>query len=283
MGAVSNLADTAEFRVALIESSSGMLLAKHEANGFHLPRVRIPKWTRPAEEINEAVRKEWHLNSLVLKLLPTTDNRPTCAVAEVIASLNADARCDLSLKGVAALVDQELDAEESASIYSIIANKSVSTRPFSRCGWLREAQEWIHRSVPDQAVEFSEDFRQYNANDSFVLVRLGIKGGRSYWLKATGEPNTHECGLTVKLAKLFPDYLPIIVAVREDWNAWVTEDAGSALGTIEHLEVLTAAVSALADLQILSLPHISSLEQAGCMDRTLGRILVHLPENDRTS
>jgi len=212
----------------------------------------------------------------VLKLLPTTDTRPACAVVEVTSSLNSDTQRHLVLKGVEDLDDAELNSDEDTSLCTIMRDESAPFGPFSRRGWLKEAQEWIQHTVP--GVEFTADFRQYNAGDNFALVRLGIKGSRSCWLKATGEPNTHECGLTVKLADLFPEYLPVVVAVREDWNAWVTEDAGSSLSTVDKLEVLIDAVTALAELQTLSLPHVPQLEQAGCVDRTLGRVLNHLPE-----
>lgn len=280
MDTVATNSETVEYRVALVDSSGPLVVGVAEPEGYHLPRVRIPKWTRPAEEINDALRRDWQLNTLVLTILYTGDERPACAVAEALPSDNASASlpCNLALQDIEQLSESDLDASERLAIRNVIAGNGFVAGPFFRRGWFREAQAWLRKSIPGQSAEFSGDFRQYNASDTFALLRLGTTDGQRYWLKATGKPNIHECALTVELSKLFPEHLPTLIAVREDWNAWLTEDAGRPLGGGHDLELLTAAVEALADLQIRSIEYIPLLRAAGCMDRSLTAVRQDLPE-----
>jgi hypothetical protein len=278
MDTATHLADTTEYRVALIAPSAMKLLAECDVNGLHLPRVRIPKWTRPAEEINEAIRKQWQVTSIVLTLLQTNNDRPSCAVAELISSPDAGFANTLMLKNIDCLDEVELNVEERASLKSLIAGDAAPSGPFSRRGWLKEAQEWIQSSIPDRDIEFTEEIRQLNASDTFALIRLGTKNGGAYWLKATGDPNKHERALSVELSRRFPELLPSLIADREDWNAWVTEDAGKPLGGTQDIKLLLKATESLADLQTLSLGHVAELRAAGFMDRRLAVMQAHLPE-----
>ena len=278
MDTATHLADTTEYRVALIDSSAMTLLAERDVNGLHLPRVRIPKWTRPAEEINNAIRKKWQVPSIVLTFLHTTNGRPDCAVAELISSPDTGVANPRLLKTVECLDEVELNIEERASLNSMIAGDAAPPGPFSRRGWLKEAQEWIQSSIPDRDIEFTEEIRQLNASDTFALIRLGTKNGGAYWLKATGDPNKHERVFSVELSKRFPEYLPSLIADREDWNAWVTEDAGETLGGTQDIKLLLKATESLADLQTMSLGHVAELRAAGFMDRRLAVMQAHLPE-----
>jgi hypothetical protein len=276
MSIVSNLSDDTEFRVALLDPSSGMVMAVRRADGFYLPRVRIPKGARPAKEINDAVRHKWQLTSLVLTFLYRNDGRQACVVAEVTSPHSATLPGDLELHSIESIEFADLDGYERTSLWGIVAGHSALSAPFAHLGWIKEAQDWIKSYV--SAADFSGEVRQYNASGTFALLRLSTKSGQSYWLKATGVPNKHEFSINIELAKLFPGYLPTLVAMRQDWNAWVTEDGGAPLGDIQDLEILTAAVEALADLQFLSLDHISQLEVAGCMNRRLSALRQHLAD-----
>jgi hypothetical protein len=278
MDTATHLADTTEYRVALIDSFTTKLLAESDVNGLHLPRVRIPKWTRPAEEINDAIRKQWQVTSIVLTLLETTNDRPGCAVAELLSSPETGPTNALLLKDIECLDEAELNAKERASLTSLIAGDAAPSGPFSRRAWLKEAQEWIQSSVSDLDIEFTGEIRQLNAGEAFALIRLGTTNRGAYWLKATGDPNKHERAFSVELSKRFPEYLPSLIADREDWNAWVTEDAGEPLGGTQNFEHLLKATESLADLQSLSLCHVTELRAAGFMDHGLAVMQARLPE-----
>jgi hypothetical protein len=271
-------ASSVEYKVVLAGFASEMILAIPGDGTFRLPRVFIPKWTRPAEEITRELRDNWNLNTVVVHLFPNQGSLPTSAVAEVIDTRTAKGDSFLRLCGIGEIDRTELDTYEREQVYGVLSGSKTPSGPFSRLGWLKDAQEWIQNSLGDRPVDFATDFRQYNAGDTFALVRFATCSGSAYWLKATGEPNKHEFTITTALSELFPQYLPPLVAKREDWNAWVTEDVGDPLGCVQDLEILARAVEALADLQILSLDYVSRLSAAGCMDRNLKVVQSHLPE-----
>jgi hypothetical protein len=269
---------TTEYKVILAGLASEQILAISEGRTFRLPRVLIPKLTRPAEEITREIRENWNLNTVVVGLFPNGGSRAISAVVEVIDAFHLEGDSVLQQCGIKEIERADIDADEREQIGSVLSGTNESSGPFSRLGWLKDAQEWIRSSLRDNHVDFAADFRQYNASDEFALVRLPAFDGSVYWLKATGEPNRHELTITVMLSKLFPRHLPAVVARRDDWNAWVTKDAGTPVGTSKTLEGLTRAVDALAELQIESLGHIACLEGNGCFDQRLTRVHMHLPE-----
>ena len=270
-------ATTVEYKVILAASESKMVYAIPDGNVFRLPRVRIPKWTRPAEEITRELRENWNLNTIVLTLLSNGESQPVCVVAEVMDARNLEDAPSLRLSSLQDIARTELDVGELDHVSGVLSGKA-NPGPFSRPGWLRDVQRWMHKSLPDRRIDFTDEFRQYNAGNAFSLMRFATRYGPAYWLKATGGPNTHEFAVTVTLSELFPQYLPPLVAVREDWNAWITEDAGIPLGSSQTLPVLTQAVEALAELQMQSLAHMSRLEGAGCFDMRLVNVHAHLAE-----
>lgn len=267
---------TVEYRVVLAVAATDLILTIAEGDTFRLPRVHIPKWTRPAEEITRELRDSWNLNTIVLDLHPSRNLRPACVVAEVMSTTERDSA--LCMRSIEDVVETDLDLPEREQIHDVLSGTSGTLGPFSRPGWLLEAQEWIQHSLRDRSVTFVNEFRQYNAGNAYALVRFVTRSGPAYWLKATGESNRHELAVTATLSELFPQYLPPFVAKREDWNAWVTEDAGRPLGTSQTLAGLTRAVGVLAELQIQSLEHVPRLEKTGCFDQRLTTVLARLPE-----
>lgn len=278
MGNLLQTVETVAYKVILVVAASKVVLAIEEGRRFRLPRVFIPKWTRPAEEITKAIQEQWNLNAIVLRILPTREAQPACAVTEVIGSRIAEAYQTFCSCVVDAIDKADLDVTEQERVSAVLVGDAGSDGPFSRLGWVQEAQAWIQQSLSDRSVDFSDDVRQYNAGDTFALIRFGTREGRAYWLKATGEPNKHEYNLISTLSKLFPEHLPPLVATRDDWNAWVTAEAGSPVGESQSLESLTRTVESLAELQIRSIGHIPCLEAAGCFDNRLGVLRGRLVE-----
>jgi hypothetical protein len=132
--------------------------------------------------------------------------------------------------------------------------------------------------VPGNPIEFLEDIRQFNASATFALVRLGTREGPAYWFKAAGKPNDRECEVTTTLSRLFPQHLPVLVAAREDWNAWVTQEAGEPLSSSLTLPALEQAVAGLVELQIRSTTHIPELLSVGCFDQRTVILKAHVDE-----
>jgi hypothetical protein len=112
----------------------------------------------------------------------------------------------------------------------------------------------------------SGNFRQLNASPTFSLIRLETNGP-ALWFKAVGEPNQREFPITLTLAKLFPDCLPTILADRQDWNGWLTQEVeGTHLSETQEPALWEAAASALAELQIQSIRCADQIIAVGAHD-----------------
>src|ERR1700733_14255400 len=233
MNESATAASTVEYKVVLAGSAPEKIFAVPEGRTFRLPRVHIPKWTRPAEEITRELRENWNLNTVVVGRFLSAKSQPPCAVAELINTQSTEGNPYLPSCNIDEIDKNDLDANEREQVRGVISGTNKPSGPFSRLGWLKDAQEGIQNSLSGRRVDFSADIRQYNAGDTFALLRFGTRSGSIYWLKATGEPNKHELALTATLSALFPQYLPPLVATREDWNAWVTEHAGEPLGGVQ--------------------------------------------------
>jgi hypothetical protein len=98
------------------------------------------------------------------------------------------------------------------------------------------------------------------------LVRFETSGP-AVWFKAVGKPNLREFPITFALAKLFPQYLPPILAARPEWNGWLAlEVEGTSLGETQDIRHWKPAASALAKLQIESTDRSPVLIDSGARD-----------------
>ena len=252
-----------QYRVALVLPRTRRVLAKRQGKDLLLPRVNIPKWTRPAHELTTRIQEKWNLASVVIDCLPTLQPSLPCVVAEICEQRRTPDPHGLSAVHPDEIDESELTDGEQIVLQEMLAGSTGSRGPFSRIGWLRDAQDWIQRSVTDRAVQFDGDVRQLNADGHFALIRFGTRQAPAYWMKATGAPNSHEYKLTVVLAEHFPRFLPRLITTRNDWNAWVTEEAGIPLCNNLSLPALEQAVFALADLQKESIQKVNILTAAG--------------------
>lgn len=256
------LVEQDQYRIVLVLPQSKMVLAERHGETLRLPSVKIPRWARPAEQLTKAIRERWNLPAIVIDRLPAEVDSLPCAMVEVCMPATQNIPDGLVSDDLDAIAASEISKPEHAVVREILSGDVGARGPFSRIGWLQEAQLWIRESVVDHSIEFTEDIRQLNASGAFALVRFGTEQGPAYWLKATGAPNSHEFGITTTLAEYFPESLPPFVAAREDWNAWVTEEAGKPLYDNLTLPALEQAVLALVQLQ---------KQSTGCIEQLLHR------------
>lgn len=267
-----------EYRVLLALPKTRQILLAEECKTLRIPRVTIPKWTRPAEALIEAVEEMWHIDSVVIDFLPDDSMQPPCAVLEVrqtgwpssdvhLIPVEADkaASCGLS------------DGAEAA-LEEILQGQCGSRGPFSRLGWVNDAQEWIMSAVDDRKVSFTDQSRQLNAGGRFALMRFATKCGLAYWLKAVGEPNTHEFGVTTYLAQHCPGYLAKLVCARADWNAWVMQESGQVLERPLPLPQVEQVVTRMAEMQTAIVGKTKGLRDCGCVDQRIEVIESHIDE-----
>jgi hypothetical protein len=268
-----NALEDNEYRLALVKSGSHAMWAANNGGVLRLPRVAIPRWTRPAEQLQQTIESSWSIRSIILDILPGNKDSAPCAVVEVLSSESPSGLATVNIDEIA---DDEMACEEREVVEAILAGDRGPNGPFSCVGWIKDAMEWMSAEVGyDNA--FIEQVRQYNASASFALLRITTHGGPAYWLKATGVPNAHEFHITRMLSELCPEFLPQRIAERSDWNAWLMEDAGQTLD-FWTLRALEQAVSSMAELQKKTIGRARAFLDAGAFDQRLPVLRAHLTE-----
>jgi len=257
-----------EYRVAMIDPASGAVLTVKNPNGAaHLPRIQIPANTRVTEYLLKAIQTAWKVRAVVLDYLQSEDGYWRCAVLELLPGKAPTALCPMDIHEIA----DDFSDGERASLLSLLGDASTSF--LSHMGWIYEAVAWVEK-VTGERIRSIFEVEQLNAGARFALVRLPMRSGRSYWLKATGEPNTHEQPITLYLSELCPSHLPEVLAVDPVWNAWIMPDKRITHGQLptsprDRLQLLQCAVTAIAEVQRHTAGREADLLAAGAFDQRL--------------
>lgn len=276
------MSELVEYRVLLALPQTQEILLAEEYGALCVPRVTIPKWTRPAETLIEAVQEKWQVSAVVVDFL-SDDSHPACAVP---ACAVMEIRQKDWHPANGQLVPVKLDAagacglsqSTQAALQEILQGKCGARGPFSRLGWVDEAEDWIASAVTDREIRFTNLPLQLNACGTFALIRFTTKCGRAYWLKAVGEPNTHEFGVTTYLAEHCPAYLAELVCARSDWNAWVMRESGQALQRPLPLRAVEQVATRMAEIQTTFIEKTSDLFARGCVDQSVEVLGAHIDE-----
>ncbi len=262
--------ETIEYRCVLVRPHSHAVLAFADDGRYHLPRVHMSRSARPAREMQRAIKARWGLHILVLDIWVAPDGLGACAVAELLTPVMASTFNEVPAEQ---LKSSELHEEEYRCLKLLLEGRPKTL--FSHIGWIDEAIAWTE-SATGRTFCSSRCVEQWNAGGDFALLRMRSDDGRHYWLKATGEPNAHEFAITRFLSELCPDFLPKLVSARDDWNAWLTEDAGDPLTYAPSRNELVAAAKRMAGLQLLTIGQTDDLLAAGAFDQRLPVLRSHI-------
>jgi hypothetical protein len=254
--------ETIEYRCVLVRPRSQEVFACADRGRYRLPRIHIPRAARQARELQRAIRARWGLDIFVSETWSGPDGLEACALAELLTPGMAS---PLSEVPIEQLVTGELLEEEHRGLALSLELRRKT--PLSQPGWIDEAIVWMEL-VTGRTFR-SRNVEQWNAGGGFSLFRARSDDGRHYWLKAAGEPNTHEFTITNFLWQLCPICLPTPVAMRKEWNAWLTEDAGNPLPDAPSESELVLAASSMARLQVQTIVRTDELLAAGAFDQRL--------------
>ena len=135
--------------------------------------------------------------------------------------------------------------------------------PFQRLGWLAELSLWIEQQIAPLGIRLTGRFRQLTASPSFSLVRFETTGP-AVWFKAVGQPNVREFHIILSLTQLFPAFLPVVIASRPEWNAWLAIEArGTSPDALSEFAVWKSITVNLAQLQVASVGEFKRLLDTG--------------------
>lgn len=252
-----------------------------------LPRVALAPRQRVADQLIAECRARWAVDSYCL-FVPeiSASDKPPCVVMESIRQ-NGDAPAGTrwihrDLACGCLREEKTTVAEALAEVDSYRTQRKLG--PFARPGWLKELFEWVETQIAPLNLRLTGRFEQFNASPTFSLVRIETDG-KAVWFKATGGPNRHEFSIACALSRLFPHYVPTVIAVRESWNAWLSmEVTGASLDSLHETSEWKKVAAELAKFQIASIDTLPELTVSGCKDFTSSKLMSQVaPFLDRVS
>jgi hypothetical protein len=258
-------AETHEYRVVLVDPASRAVCVPERGDEHCLLRIAVTQETRPVRDLQKALREVWSLSVIILDFLRTVDRTSMCAVAEL---LHREIPPGFHAVHADQLSEEDLSEQERDSLQSMLEGEA-STQ-LAKVGWIDNAIAWLETTT-GAGVLAKAEVEQYNAGGGFALIRFRMESGRSYWLKATGAPNTHERAVTTLLSRLGGGYVPEVIAERPDWNAWLMGDNGDLFPARTRdmsrvVPILEGAVKSLAELQMRTMGSELDLLEAGASD-----------------
>jgi hypothetical protein len=258
------------YRVILFNGAGAEVLLRRLNEAYALPEVRVPKFTRPAEQITSVLRNNWGIATVLLFSECVEGGQGQISYA----TLEVTKECPETLPGMewfpvneaaAHLLESGGGSALKSSNERVFQQCSAGSPPFSRLGWMRRLQEWVRTILGPCGIEIL-DFQQLNGGGAFSLVRFETTR-KPVWFKAVGKPNLREFPLTLLLSELFRSYLPTILAADPVVNGWLMESAGEVtLRDMEREDSWLGAIRRLADLQIESIGRTGRLLDEGCRD-----------------
>jgi hypothetical protein len=276
--------DDRDTYLLLITRRNGSELLCLPDGPYHsLLSVDVPRWQRVAEPIRNTLKT--HLNLDAYSLFTCPREPPTSETSRTLFQAMECVHPDGTLPPTASwapisslTIASFRDAEHSRRVSNALRTLSHRDEsdwedPFAKPGWLHEMCSWIAQQIEPLEIRLTGNFRQLNASSSFSLMRFETTGP-AVWSKAVGKPNSHEFNIVPVLAALFPEYLPPIVAVRPEWNAWLTTEAeGISPDADSNFFTWRTISTRLAELQIASVHETPRLISAGCRDLRVSSLL----------
>ena len=278
--------NTDAWRILLFDSSGSELLVLRRSSGFCLPVLRVPPQERLAASLNAEAHRLWNVETVCVAPLdiPHPDrisDHPRYHVMEVRRPEEL-IRIAPKVMDVTALTESTFaDIRDYLAVRRAMRLDTVepsdSQGPFSEFEAFRKISDWVEQQLQPLGRRRDGAFRQLHASDSFTLIRFGTNDG-AVWFKATGEPNRRELAITQILADLFPRHTAKLIAARRDWNAWLSDEIqGASLDSIRDPESWRRAAKSLAELQVASIGHTSTILARGAHDSRMASLLPLVP------
>ena len=264
------------YRVLLIQKNGSKLLVAGERPPFTLPCVEVPKWERVAENLIAAVAKRYGISAICLftpelSAAETDGGQSLYQVMETREDMIATSD-DTRWLPLDSIPDQAFaDEQDLVAIANMLRQTAEfqngeAIGPFGRLRWIEELSSWVQHEIEPNGLRLSGEFRQLNASPTFALLRFETTG-QAVWFKAVGEPNLREFSISAALSRLFPEFVPTVIAIHPAWNGWLTaEFPGSTLDEVSDACTWEQAAQTLAELQIASVGETAELLRAGCRD-----------------
>lgn len=254
------------YRVIVTRRNGTEVLVVPEGIQHRFPLVEIPRDQRVAENVSAQFSRVWGEEIICIS---SQDDDCNYQVAEHWRNSGKPQKrtrwAPVEALSKECFIDHFDYDQLQNTLHKMQVRKGNTAQGFARLGWFRDLCAWAEAAARPVGLHLNGNFRQLNASESFSLIRFETNGP-ALWFKAVGQPNQREFPITMTLAELFPDYLPVVLASHDQWNGWLMQELeGNALEP-QDLRSWSRAVSALAELQIASMPYISRIRASGAHD-----------------
>ena len=269
------------YRLVVTRRNASEILLVGSASGWSLPSVQVSQQRRIAEQLCAELDAHYGYRGYCLLTRAHGTEVRGSAVMEV-PSLGEPARAGTCWKSLDAGIDSSRESAEDRKITQELFDqldfyrREPSQGPFARPGWLDDLVEWAEQQLRPSRIRLTGGFVQHNASPTFSLIRFETNRS-ALWFKAVGDPNGREFPITLKVAELFPRYVPSIVATRSDLNGWLSTEAdGHTLGPGSGLQDWSRAAESLAVLQTQSIKNANQFLALGAHDLRLGSLALEI-------
>ena len=262
------------WRVILLRRNASEFLARKNEDRYTLPRVEISKGARVAQALNDQLKTAWNLDTFALYPLRMSCVPVVISHVHLLETVEQDATAPV---GAEWILRSTLDGARFADMQDAAAlrawyedSTALGTNQELACvglpGSLPHVRNWVEQAVQPFGLKIGKQFSQLTADKSFSLIRFETDGP-AVWFKAVGQPNLHEFPISRELARVLPAFVPGLLAVHEDWNAWLSlEVEGYHPDESSKLNAWIDIATTLADFQIASIGKTFLFVDAGCRD-----------------
>jgi hypothetical protein len=266
------------YRLIVTRGNGSEVLLWDRGYAWSLPTVGISQGQRVADQLCAKLYAQSGLRAYCLFVPTLAPAIGHCAVMELPgdSEIASAGTCWRSLNAATCVGIEPID--DRTVIETALAKwdkclREPSQVPFARPGWLAGLFAWVEQQLALRDLHLTGAFRQLNAAPSFSLIQLETNDS-AVWFKATGEPNRHELGVTVCVARLFPESVPEPLGIHAAWNGWLMREApGRTLDDVPALAGWLQTAESLAQLQIRSIGREAELLDGGCMDLRRPRLI----------
>lgn len=259
----------------LVSPYTSRVFAEDRGDELGFPLISVPRWTRAALGLQAAIKDRFAIDVVIVDILEDSPGREKIAMAVTLdQSSGSDLSCMNRWVPLAEVATGELQYSEYRCIEGLACLGITGRGPLSGIGWFDDVVEWVGQKTNLAASHLRHSFEQYNVSPVSALIHFHAKDRNGYWFKADKESARGEFQITTTLSMLFPEHLPRLVAMRGEWGAWLTEDAGEPLDQRASISRRRAEeiVRSLAELQMKSVPHVDAISRSGCVDQRLSKI-----------
>lgn len=217
-----------------IISRAGAVAAQQSGGNWSLPAVTIPRFVRSVEAVTAESYSRFGLRLFVIFSAKSRTSHASLMVARLQRGEDLPTGfCWRDRKSLAETLppDTSVALQQALDECSRYDSGALASN-FARYSALDDLRTWYEPILATQGLREAH-LRQYNGDAFFALFQIVTEScsgnnrqAEHFWVKAVGEPNIREFGVTQKIVKEFPWNSPTVLATKPEWNAWLMEDVG---------------------------------------------------------